>query len=78
MKPHVLENVASLTAAGAFLGSCSLVRRMEVYQAYEDEVTYAHQQPHQDSSVINASVISAARGHYGNYHLTEMTRGHSL
>ena len=39
---------------------------------------HVQSKPWQDSSVINSSVISAVRGHYGNYHLTEKTRGSRL
>jgi len=45
---HVLENIAALTASDAYLGSCSLVKQMEVYQLYEDAVTYVQSQPGQD------------------------------
>ena len=74
----VLENVAALAEAGHFLGTCSLVRQMEAYGAYEEAVLYVHEKRFQDPSVINASVISAVQGHYGNFHLTEKTRGSRL
>jgi hypothetical protein len=51
---------------------------MEVYQAYEEAVLYVQGQPVQDPSVINSSIISAVRGEYGNYHVTEKTRGSRL
>jgi hypothetical protein len=75
---HILENVADLARRGAFLGACALTNAMPEYQAYEDAVMTAHQQPFQDPSVINASIISAVRGEYGNYHLTEKTHGSRL
>jgi hypothetical protein len=75
---HIFENVAELTRADQFLGSCSLVRRMDCYQAYEEAVTFIHEQAYQDPSVINASIVSAVRGHHGDYHLTEKTRGSRL
>lgn len=70
---HALENIAALTADDAYLGACALVRRMEVCREYESAVEYAHAQGGQDTSVINACIVSAVRGHYGNYHLTERT-----
>ena len=74
---HILENIASLTKAGGFLGSCSLTPQMEVYQAYEEAVMHVQGNEFQDPSVINSSIISAVRGQYGDYHLTEKTkRGH--
>ena len=74
----IFENIAALAEAGGFLGSCSLTKQMAAYQAYEQAVEYAHDQPFQDPSVINASVISAVRGRFGNYHLTEKTHGSRL
>ena len=75
---HVFENIATYTQAGAFLGSCSLIKQMPVYQQYEEAVLYAQSQPFQDPSVINSSLISAVRGHYGDYHLTQKTEGSRL
>jgi hypothetical protein len=75
---HVFENIAGLTQVGAFLGSCALAPQMEAYQAYEDAVLYVQGQPLQDPSVISSSVISAVRGCYGDYHLTERTKGSRL
>jgi len=31
-----------------------------------------------DPSVINSSIVSALRGHFGDYHLTDKTRGSRL
>jgi hypothetical protein len=71
---HILENMATLTQNGGFLGSCALVPHMSAYRAYEEAVLYVQNRPLQDPSVINSSIISAVRGQYGNYHLTEKTR----
>jgi hypothetical protein len=75
---HVFENMAALAKLDAFLGSCSLVKSMKVYQRYEEAVLYVQSRPVQDSSVINSSLISAVQGHYGNFHLTEKTLGSIL
>lgn len=75
---HVLENIATLTKAGGFLGTCALTPQMPAYQAYEDAVLYTQSKPYQDPSVINSSIISAAKGHFGDHHLTEKTRGSRL
>jgi hypothetical protein len=75
---HILENMADLAQRGAFLGVCALTKAMTEYRAYEDAVMMVHQQPFQDPSVINASIISAVQGEYGNYHLTEKTHGSRL
>jgi hypothetical protein len=75
---HVFENIAKLTEINAFLGTCTLHKQMEAYGQYEAAVAYVQSQPRQDASVINSSVISAVQGHYGNYHLTDKTRGSRL
>jgi hypothetical protein len=75
---HVFENMAALAQLDAFLGSCSLVRAMSVYQDYEDAQLFVQSRPQQAPSVINSSVISAVHGEYGNHHLTEKTRGSKL
>ena len=71
---HIFENIASLTRAGGFLGACSLTPEMESYQAYDEAVTFVQAREFQDPSVINSSIVSAVRGHYGDYHLTEKTK----
>ena len=75
---HILENIAALAGAGAFLGSCALVREMDAYQHYERAVLHAHGRTLQDPSVINASIVSAVQGRFGDYHLTEKTAGSRL
>lgn len=75
---HILQNIAELTAAGAWLGSCALAPGMDAYRGYEDAIRWVNELPFQDPSVINASVISAAQGHFGNYHLTKKTAGSIL
>jgi len=70
--------MAALTHSGGFLGACALLPQMESYQAFEETVLYVQGQPHHDPSVINSSLISAVRGHYGDYHLTEKTKGSRL
>jgi hypothetical protein len=75
---QILENIASITRVGGFLGSCSLTPQMDSYQAYDEAVTYVQSNEFQDPSVINSSIVSAARGHYGDYHLTEKTKRNHL
>jgi hypothetical protein len=75
---HVLENIASLTKADGFLGSCSLIPQMDSYQAYDEAVTHVQNNEFQDPSVINSSIVSAVRGNYGDYHLTEKTKRSKL
>lgn len=75
---HILENIASLTKVGGFLGSCSLTPQMDSYQAYDEAVTFVQSNEFQDPSVINSSILSAVRGNYGDYHLTEKTKRSKL
>jgi len=75
---RVFENIASLTMAGGLLGVSALVAQTEAYRRYEEVVAYVHAQVGQQPSVINASVISSAQGHFGDYHATERTRGSEL
>lgn len=75
---QIFENIAGLTADGAFLGACALVPQMAAYQDYKAAVEFVHGQPFQDPSIINASVLSAAEGRFGDYHMTERTRGSRL
>jgi hypothetical protein len=71
---HILENIASLTKAGGFLGACSLTPQMDSYQDYDKAVMYVQGNEFQDSSVINSSIVSAVRGTFGDYHLTEKSK----
>ena len=75
---HVFQNIAALTADDAFWGSCSLTQRMECCRLYVSAVEYAHGKFAQDPSVINASIVSAIQGNFGDFHLTEKTRGSRL
>ncbi len=71
---HILENIATLTKYGGFLGSCSALK----LQRYLEAVEYVHGQANQQPSVINTSLVSSIRGEYGDFHLTERTRNSQL
>lgn len=75
---HVFENMAALTQMGGFKGACALAPDMPEFQHYEQAVMYVQSQYGQDASVINSSIVSAVRGEFGNYHLTEKTHGSVL
>lgn len=75
---HIFENIADLTQADAFYGTCSLIKQMPAYKAYEAATTAVHSKLYQSPSVINASMISATQGHHGNFHLTEKTADSEL
>ncbi len=75
---HVFENIAALTPAGGFRGSCSLTPDMGCYKLYEEAVRFVQGMRLQDPSVINSSIVSAVQGHYADYHMTQKTTGSSL
>jgi hypothetical protein len=50
----------------------------EPVRAYEAALDYLHAQPIQEPSIINASVLSAIRGHHGDFHLLKRTQGSRL
>jgi hypothetical protein len=75
---HIFENIAAITKEGGFLGSCSLTPSMPAYQDFESAVLHVQNKPFHDPSVINSSIISAVRGNYGDYHLTEKTKDSHL
>ena len=66
---NALENMADLAKNGGFLGSCSLTKKMEVYQLYEAACRYVWEQPAHARSHINMRVISAVNGEFGDFHL---------
>lgn len=78
--PHyeVLQNLADLTADGAFLGACSLAPHLPSCRAYEEAVASVHEQYAGHASVINTSIVSALRGGFGDVHLTTKTHGSQL
>jgi hypothetical protein len=75
---RIFENIAALTQQGGLLGVSALLTQSAACQLYEEALAYVHARPGQQPSVINASVISAAQGHFGDYHRTERTRGSKL
>jgi hypothetical protein len=72
-----LENVAALTAEGAFLGATSLLERMPEVRVYLDAVSDAESVTRRPS-IVNASVASAIEGRFGDYHRAIRTRGTKL
>lgn len=73
---HFLEAVADLTRAGAFLGATSLLPDWPEVVRYRQSVEYAHER--MQPSIVNASIVSAIEGHFGDHHATDRTRGSSL
>lgn len=66
-----LENMAVLTKAGAFLGSCALAPQMPAFQQYEAACRYAWESStvERHRSHISTRIIPAVHGEFGNYHM---------
>jgi hypothetical protein len=64
---NALENMAALTKAGGFLGSCSLTPQMEAFQLFEAACRYVWEQPKHAKSHISTRIIPAAHGEFGSY-----------
>lgn len=62
-----LENIANLTKAGGFWGSCALTPQMEAFQLYEKASRYVWEKPNHKKSHISTRIIPAANGEFG-YH----------
>jgi hypothetical protein len=73
-----LENVAALTAEGAFLGASSLLERMPEVQLYLDAVDAADVATSSQPSIVNGSIVSAIEGHIGDYHRSPRTNQSKL
>jgi len=61
---NYLENIATITRAGGFLGTFSLHPSME--EAKKFEQIYTTSNPH--NSIVCSSILSSIQGHYGDHH----------
>jgi hypothetical protein len=73
-----LENVAALIAGSAYLGAWSLMQEMEEVRLYREACEYVTRRMPKQPSIVNASIISAADGLFGNHHATKRTEGSKL
>jgi hypothetical protein len=73
-----LENVAALTADGAFLGATALLERMPEVRLYLDAVNAADMTTRERPSIVNGSIASAIQGHFGDYHRNQRTQSSKL
>jgi hypothetical protein len=73
-----LENVAALTASGAFLGVTALLERMPEVRLYLDAINAADMITPQRPSIVNGSIVSAIEGHFGDYHRNPRTQSGKL
>ncbi len=73
-----LENVAALAKSGGFLGAMALVESMPEVRLYIDAVNAAETMTARRESIVNASIVSAIQGNFGDYHRTERTQSSKL
>jgi len=69
-----LENVAALTADGAFLGATALLERMPEVRIYLDAVNSADLATSRQPSIVNGSIVSSIEGRFGDYHRNRARR----
>ncbi|WP_330333015.1 DUF1152 domain-containing protein [Streptomyces sp. NBC_00536] len=74
----VLENIAALERAGAYLGAFSLSRATREGAMFLDAVAYAQAHTPERPSIVNGSIAAAVRGAFGDVRFTDRTRGSEL
>lgn len=75
---YVLEAIAELTASGDFLGTIACLPGMPEVEAYREAVAFAHARMSGRHSIVNASILDAVRGAFGDVHATKRTQGSTL
>ncbi len=70
-----LENMASLTAEGHFLGVQALSRLAPEGAEYLELVEYLNVQMPGHESIVTNSIAASMKGYFGNVHATERTGG---
>lgn len=75
---HVLENIAALQRAGAYLGAFSIPPGSAEARAYIDAVSHAGRETPRHASIVNGQVASALTGEFGDAHGTTRTEGTEL
>jgi len=66
-----LENIAGITKAGGFYGTCSLTPQMPVFQQYEAACRHAWEGEERHKSHISTRIIPATHGEFGDYRMYE-------
>jgi len=75
---QVLEAVAELSRGGGYLGAFSLLPQMSEFALYKSAVEAVHAAMEEQPSIVNASILSAVEGDFGDVHRTHRTRGSKL
>lgn len=63
---RALENIATLTHQGGFLGASPLTPQMKAFEFYNQAVQATRQQPQQSHSRINLQITNAVVGQFGD------------
>lgn len=74
----VLENIAALERAGAYLGAFSVPRATREGALFVDAVAHAQQNTPEHPSIVNGSIGAAVQGAFGDVQFTSRTRGSEL
>ncbi|MCP2167477.1 DUF1152 domain-containing protein [Goodfellowiella coeruleoviolacea] len=75
---HVLENLAALQRAGAYLGAFSVPAASPEGAAYLDAVAHARAETPRWPSIVNGQIAAAIRGEFGDVRFTTRTQGSEL
>ena len=73
-----LHAVADLSRAGGFLGTISLLEEWPEVEKYRQACQFVFQQMPHHPSIVNASILDAIAGKYGDVHATRRTEGSKL
>lgn len=74
----VLENIAALERAGAYLGAFSVPRATREGALFLDAVAHAQDHTPDRPSIVNGSIAAAVRGSFGDVQFTTRTQGSEL
>jgi hypothetical protein len=75
---EVLENIAALDRAGAYLGALSIPSRGREAILYRDAVADANKATPIRPTIVNSQIAAALRGEAGDVHTTRRTHGSTL
>ncbi|WP_086770258.1 DUF1152 domain-containing protein [Streptomyces bobili] len=75
---QVLESIAALERAGAYLGAFSIPRATREGALYLDAVAHAQDHTSERPSIVNGSIAAAVRGSFGDVRFTDRTRNSEL
>ncbi len=64
---NALENIAALTKAGGFYGSCALIPQMAAFAFYRMAAEYVFTETENEASRIQSRLIPSVLGEFGSY-----------